>query len=147
MSTIDEIMQAVYRSQCAASAYETSSGRGKRRLEIDMFAADGEVQAMITAALAEARREGAEAMREAAAEAGYGSMNTIDNAMEVKYSILDLPLPTGKRQAVRLTDEQVRTMIGREWGQVEIAPQSVERFARAIEAAVLAANGPGDSDG
>lgn len=133
MSTIDEIMQAVYQSQCAASAYETSSGRGKRQLEIDMFAADGKVQAMITAAIAEARREGAEAMREA-----------VESLREDADEIFP---PTGKRQAVRLTDDDVwksDAIMGAN-SAAGLQMSILMRLVRAIEAAVLAANGRGDA--
>lgn len=151
MSTIEEIMEAVYRSQFAASAYEASSGPGTGKLEVDMFAADGEVRAMITEAIAEARREGAEAMRESAVKRVIADrwMDDLDAA----ETIGALPLPTSKRQAVRLTAAEIaKAMLSeapdefRSHGDEEelAANPGYVAIGRAIESAVLAANGLGD---
>ena len=43
-------------------------------------------------------------------------------------------------KVVRLTDEQISSLIAQTWGSVSIAPQSAAAFARAVEAAVLRAN-------
>ena len=90
MSTIDEIKRAL----------ETC----ERRPDLMNFAA---VKLMIASALADDRRDGAEQMREAAADAGYAAAFGSKDVREVYKAIRALPLPTGERQAVLLTDDDV----------------------------------------
>lgn len=133
MSAIDEI-------KCAL---ETCAKRPDRM----NFSA---LELMIATALADARREGAEQMRAESAKLAralplyYGSGD--DGADEsLAQAIEDLPLPTGERQAVRLTDEQI------EYGRKQVfstdnpfcpcEPKTMRKAARWAEAAVLAANG------
>lgn len=88
MSKIDEIRRALEKRE--------------RRPDGMNFAA---LELMIAAALEDARREGAEQMREAAAKVArkvplyYGSGEQADE--ELAQAIEDLPLPTGERQAVQ----------------------------------------------
>ena len=66
------------------------------------------LELMIASALAEARREGAEAMRAKAAQGWDGCMyNAPGETLDIGADIRALPLPTGPRQAVLLTDEAV----------------------------------------
>jgi hypothetical protein len=97
---------------------------------------------LIAAAIADAKREGAEQMRAEAAKIAralplyYGSGD--DGADEsLAQAIEDLPPPTGPRQAVRLTDGQIEDALCRPTASSSWLLGS----ARAIEAAVLAANG------
>lgn len=134
MSNIDEIMGAVGRhgDDCIRDADAAS----------ESF--DG-LREMIAAALADAERAGAEAMREAAAAefdrrdggTGIGFYDPHEPAEIVRA----LPLPTGPRQAVLLTDEQIDGLVGRHWGDTGVAMQSVADFAARVQAAVIAANG------
>ena len=151
MSTIDEIMGAIGRhgDDCIRDADAASASfEGLRK--------------MIAAAPAEARREGAEAMREAAAwlckqkaeREGAKAMEVEDDEpdmvdslkatawdfMVMESKIRALPLPTGPRQVVLLTDEQIDGLIGRHWGDTGVAVQSVADFAARVQAAVIAAN-------
>lgn len=107
------------------------------------------------AAIADARREGAEQMREAAADEAIrrGQLCGDRTNRDLVEAILALPLPTGPRQAVRLTEEQIGRMYCAVLGEEYIEPTDVEadkeahaalmRVTRAIETAVLAANGIG----
>ena len=134
MSNIDEIMGAVGRhgDDCIRDGDAAS----------ESF--DG-LREMIAAALADAERAGAEAMREAAAAefdrrdggTGIGFYDPHEPAEIVRA----LPLPTGPRQAVLLTDEQIDGLVGRHWGDTGVAMQSVADFAARVQAAVIAANG------
>lgn len=59
-------------------------------------------------------------------------------------TICALPLPTGPRQAVLLTDEQIeRAVDGHGWTVSELQVEDIPGMARDIEAAVLAANNLG----
>lgn len=92
------------------------------------------LRTIITQAIAEARADGAREMREfAAQESRWGGDSGCD-ADAMTAHIRALPLPT-KREPVRLTDEQI--------GAEMIRPgnETLSGFARAIETAVLAANG------
>ena len=138
MSKINEIMGAVGRhgDDCIRDADAASESFD-------------ELREMIAAALADARREGAEAMRAKAAKLAralplyYGSGD--DGADEsLAQAIDDLPLPTGERQAVLLTDEQIeRAVDGHGWTVSELQVEDIPGMARDIEAAVLAANNLG----
>lgn len=116
------------------------------------------VGGLIAAALDDARREGAEQMREAAAalckskadREGARAMDAEDDEpdmvdslkatawdfMVMESTIRALPLPTGQRQAVRLTDSAVRQL-----ADATLYSGSIYDRVRAIESAVLAANG------
>ena len=60
------------------------------------------LELMIASALAEARREGAEAMRAKAAQGWDGCMyNAPGETLDIGADIRALPLPTGPRQAWR----------------------------------------------
>lgn len=98
------------------------------------------LEGAIAAALADARCEGAEAIREAAGDAAQRAAGRGLSASAVHLCIRALPLPTGPRQAVLLTDEQIDGLIGRHWGDTGVAVQSVADFAARVQAAVIAAN-------
>ena len=103
-----------------------------------------ELRELITAALADARREGAEAMREAAGDAAQRAAGRGLSASAVHLCIRALPLPTGPRQAVLLTDEQIKRAVdGHGWTVSELQVEDIPGMARDIEAAVLAANNLG----
>ena len=151
MSNIDEIMGAVGRhgDDCIRDADAASAS----------FEA---LREMIAAALADARQEGAEAIRAKAAQGWDGCMyNAPGETLDIGTDIRALPLPEStvevvmdrghggltfapaKCEPVRLTLDQIgeaaETMPGgidgflKGWGW--------QQFARAIETAVLTANG------
>lgn len=126
MTTIDEIMGAIGRhgNDCIRDADAAS----------ESF--DG-LREMIAAALADARREGAEEMREAAGDAAQRAAGRGLSASAVHLCIRALPLPTGSQPAVLLTDEQIEDALCRPTA----SPSWLLGSARAIEAAALAANG------
>lgn len=141
MTTIDEIMGAVGRhgDDCIRDGDAASKSF------------DG-LREMIAAELADARREGAEAMREAVAlqweDCGY---DVPGETVDIGAAIRALPLPTGPRQVVLLTDEQIARAYREALG-VEYLPPTDEdadkeaysalmRVGGAIQALVLAANG------
>ena len=112
----------------------------KRALELCKLRPDrmnfAALELMIAAALAEARREGAEAIREAAGDAAQRAAGRGLSASAVHLCIRALPLPTGPRQAVLLTDAEVRQI-----GDATLYAGGIYDRVRAIETAVLAANG------
>lgn len=131
MSKIDEIMGAVGRhgDDCIRDADTASeSFEGLRDL--------------IAAALADAERKGAEAMRtqlailtpEMASAACW--RYTTHSAGDYARAVGAAPLPTGPRQAVLLTDAEVRQI-----GDATLYAGGIYDRVRAIETAVLAANG------
>lgn len=136
MSAIDEIMGAVGRhgDDCIRDADAASeSFEGLRK--------------MIAAALADARREGAEQMR-ASVESALDDLPLPDGffVSDIMGAINDaMPLPTGPRQAVLLTDEQIEN--GRKQVFSTDNPfcpcdaKTMRKAARWAEAAALAANG------
>jgi hypothetical protein len=159
--TIDEIMRAVVESQDMALAWYRAE-EGSYGVLNHQYLVIGE---LIAAALADAQREGAEATREACAKA-CGETYTLaiahgDAAIEIEalcypagmtadnIRALPLPLPTGPRQAVRLTDDLVREIayqadcFGEEF---DITGAQTDKLSRAIETAVLAANNLGDGN-
>jgi hypothetical protein len=87
MSTIDEIKEALEKCE--------------RRPDRMNFAA---LELMIASAIADARREGAEQMREAAISAVHSNFMQAATRAAITEDIRALPLPTGQRQAARLTD-------------------------------------------
>lgn len=100
---------------------------------------------MIAAALADARRDGAEQMREAAGDAAQRAAGRGMSASAVHLCIRTLPLPAGERQAVMLTDDDVRKIAhdtGCFGGEFDITGAQTDKLSRAIEAASLAANRP-----
>ena len=114
----------------------------KRALELCKLRPDrmnfSALELMIAAALAEAWREGAEQMR-AAVESALDDLPLPDGffVSDIMGAINDaLPLPTGERQAVLLTDEQIEDALCRPTA----SPSWLLGSARAIEAASLAAN-------
>lgn len=131
MSTIDEIKRAL--ELC------------KLRPDRMNFSA---LELMIAAALADARREGAERMRAEAAKLAralplyYGSGD--DGADEcLAQAIDDLPLPTGPRQAVLLTRQQIDDVMTQHYPLESLLRENVDAFeaaVRDVESAVLAAN-------
>ena len=100
--TIDEIMRAVVESQDMALAWYRKEEDSYGTLN-NQYLVIGE---LIAAALADAERKGAEAMREAAASAGFDAAASDENACEVMEAIRALLLPTGSQPAgvVLLTD-------------------------------------------
>ena len=135
MSAIDKIMGAVGRhgDDCIRDADSAS----------ESFEA---LREMIAAALADARRDGAEQMR-AAVESALDDLPLPDGffVSDIMGAINDaMPLPTGERQAVLLTDEQIeRAVDGHGWTVSELQVEDIPGMARDIEAAVLAANNLG----
>ena len=133
MTSIDEIMGAVGRhgDDCIRDGDAAS----------ESFEA---LRELIAAALADARREGAEQMR-AAVESALDDLPLPDGffVSDIMGAINDaMPLPTGERQAVLLTDEQIeRAVDGHGWTVSELQVEDIPGMARDIEAAVLAANG------
>ena len=129
MSKINEIMGAVGRhgDDCIRDADAAS----------ESF--DG-LREMIAAALADARHEGAVAMRDTIKH--QAEINALYGVPAITLStICALPLPTGPRQAVLLTDEQIeRAVDGHGWTVSELQVEDIPGMARDIEAAVLAAN-------
>ena len=103
------------------------------------------MRALIAAAIADARREGAEQMREACAVCAAESLIESEGERMTDYVALQIramPLPTGPRQAVRLTNQQIISAMGAP--EIEVAQAGAERviaIGHAIEAAVLAAIG------
>lgn len=107
MSKIDEIMAKVVESQDAAAAYE--AGGCVTAEQID--ALNDALRDLITAALADAERKGAEAIREAAAAMPDASASRLMQAKRVPMvdqhcagilrdhadKIRALPLPTGSQ--------------------------------------------------
>lgn len=126
MTSIDEIMGAIGRhgDDCIRDGDAAS----------ESFEA---LRELIAAALADARREGVEAMRGAAGDAAQRAAGRGLSASAVHLCIRALPLPTGPRQAVLLTDGQIEDALCRPTASSSWLLGS----ARAIEAAVLAANG------
>jgi hypothetical protein len=118
-----------------------------------------ELSEMIAAALADARREGAEQMRDAAAKLArkeplyYSSGEPAEE--ELAQAIEDLPLPDGERQAVLLEDWQLAAAMSEIQPGDELAagfsflswqsgrPDAASALdeARLVQAAVLSANG------
>ena len=144
MSKIDEIMGAVGRhgDDCIRDADAAS----------ESFEA---LRDLISAALADAERAGAEAMREAAAAefdrrdggTGIGFYDPHEPAEIIRA----LPLPTGERQAVLLTDEQIARALHAATGDPEDGvdfsawarhPDGAEflKLSRVVEALSLDAN-------
>lgn len=152
MSTINEIMGAVWRhgDDCIRDGDAAS----------ESFEA---LRELIAAALADARREGAEAMRAKAAQGWDGCMyNAPGETLDIGTDIRALPLPEStvevvmdrehggltfapaKREPVLLTDEQIeRAVDGHGWTVSELQVEDIPGMARDIEAAVLAANNLG----
>jgi hypothetical protein len=140
-AAIDEIMSDVQSFACTwalvgsnlddGGMYNTAEERSSALREL------------ITAAIAEARREGAEQMREAIAH--QAEINALYGVHGTTVStIRAMPLPTGPRQAVRLTDDQITALVdGYGWGVAEALIEDIPEMAREIETAVLAANGLG----
>jgi hypothetical protein len=93
-----------------------------------------------------ARREGAEQMREACeclvrpVEARESEDHRIAEDHELADAIHATPLPTGPRQVVQLTDEEALSALPDCHGQ-SLGKTWLLSAARAIETAVLAANG------
>ena len=135
MSNIGEIME--FAQSYSDSQQHTSEARNIARAEL---------RHLIAAALADARREGAEQMR-AAVESALDDLPLPDGffVSDIMGAINDaLPLPTGERQAVLLTDEQIeRAVDGHGWTVSELQVEDIPGMARDIEAAVLAANNLG----
>lgn len=97
----------------------------------------------IAAALADARREAAEQMRAECAKLARrvplydGGSEPADE--ELAQAIEDLPMPTGGRQAVLLTDEQILELEAG-CGHARLHWDTRLSIVRAAELAVLAAN-------
>lgn len=147
MSAIDKIMGAIGRhgDDCIRDADAAS----------ESFEA---LRELIAAALADAERRGAEAMREAAdqlradadeifppSDRGRQAPVEVRDVVEwYSESIRALPLPTGPRQAVLLTDKQIEN--GRKQVFSTDNPfcpcdaKTMRKAARWAEAAALAAN-------
>ena len=130
MSSIDEIMGAVGRhgDDCIRDADAASASfEGLRK--------------MIAAALADARREGAEAIREKAAQGWDGCMyDAPGETIDIGADIRAMPLPTGPRQAVLLTDAEALAALPDCHGS-SLGKSWLLAAARAIETAALAKNG------
>ena len=155
MTSIDEIMSDV---QSFASTWALVGGRfDDGSMHNTAEAQSAELRNLIAAALADARRDGAEAMREAAANAcrqarpigGRAWSAEQESCFEALTHVADyvgaLHLPTGERHAVMLTDEQIEH--GREKVFSTGNPfcpcdaKTMRKAARWAERAVLTANG------
>ena len=136
--TIDEIMRAVVESQDMTLAWHRME-EGSYGVLNHQYLVIGE---LIAAAIADAKREGAEAMREACADRVEGCDQETER-WDYAEHIRAMPLPTGPRQAVLLTDEQLTAASGRTTPLTFVA----EKTYRAIETAVLAANGLRNGNG
>jgi hypothetical protein len=127
MTAIDEIMGRIDDALFSRLVVEQTDLRG-----------------LIAAAIAESMRDGAEQMREAAAQSVKGVV--IPGWIEDAYvRIRALDLPTGRRQAVRLTDEQIDAL--RRRTGYAAGPIRFHRIALDVETAVLTKNGLGGSNG
>jgi hypothetical protein len=147
MSTIDEIMAFVFMSQVHTGNFVDGSGSKE-----EMDAADNRVRSLIAAAIADAKREGAEQMRieagmlcTAQADEADGDIAYRDACHDCAKSVRALPLPTGPRQAVRLTDEQIDAL--RRRTGYAAGPIRFHRIALDVKTAVLTKNGLGGSNG
>lgn len=122
MSTIDEIMEMIYRWEDAADDH-----------------LDGALFLTIKSAI-DTKDAEIERLRARLAE-----INALYGVPAITLStICALPLPTGPRQAVLLTDEQIeRAVDGHGWTVSELQVEDIPGMARDIEAAVLAANNLG----
>jgi hypothetical protein len=127
MTAIDEIMGRIDDALFSRLVVEQTDLRG-----------------LIAAAIAESMRDGAEQMREAAAQSVEGVVipGWIEDA---SFRIRAIPLPTSPRQAVRLTDEQIDAL--RRRTGYAAGPIRFHRIALDVETAVLAKNGLGDGNG
>ena len=168
MKTIDEIMEEVHELENVAMAWAAEGGYDPMTVAPVEFQSD-KVRDLIATALEDARREGGEEMRKLRAERDElrtqihiitGERDELADGMQsVRARLAEieaqepacyldggtLPLyerpvaaSPAKRQAVRLTDEQVFELVA-------TAPHTVAAFVRAVETAVLAANGLGDA--
>ena len=122
MSTINEIMEMIYRWEDAADDH-----------------LDGALFLTIKSAI-DTKDAEIERLRARLAE-----INALYGVPAITLStICALPLPTGPRQAVLLTDEQIeRAVDGHGWTVSELQVEDIPGMARDIEAAVLAANNLG----
>lgn len=148
MTTIDEIMAQANRYALRNAQYCAAHITNADLVSGEVVA----LRAIITQAIAEARADGAREMREAAAKAaasvgldqhtqwhGMPVCFALDVGSACTEAIRSLLLPA-KREPVRLTDEQILLArkgakpLLQQWGDTLA-------IARAIETAVLAANG------
>lgn len=129
MTSVDEIMAAIGRQgdDCIRDADAAS----------ESFEA---LREMIAAALADAERKGAEAMREAAGDAVEEFEGRWLSASAVHLCIRALPLPTGSQPAGAVPGEWIKWQGGAQ-GRGNPSVGHDINAARAIEAAVLAAKG------
>lgn len=136
MSTIDEIMSAAYEYGCARADERESAGSASFQRVVDRRE---DLSRLIVAAIADARREGAEQMREAAARGWDGcTYDAPGETLDIGNDIRALPLPTGQRQAVLLTDEQIDHRNQRE--EIERLKADLSRERSAHEETRLARN-------
>lgn len=149
MSTIDEIME---QAQVFASGWAMVGSRFDDGGALDE--AEGSkvvLRYMIAAALAEARREGAEAMRtQCALVCDATPPRPFRPSIEAAHAIRSLPLPDApaKPTPMLLTDEQIARAVRHLYASDEAAGMGLQddiKTARAVEAVVLAANGLGGS--
>ena len=140
MSKIDEIMGAVGRhgDDCIRDGDAAS----------ESFEA---LRELIAAALADARREGAEAMRAKAAQGWDGCMyNAPGETLDIGTDIRALPPPESTVEVVMDREHggltfapAKRAVDGHGWTVSELQVEDIPGMARDIEAAVLAANNLG----
>jgi hypothetical protein len=154
MSRIDEIMSQAepagfrsrYRSEPGMIGHYPWTYADQRRRKYDrqeceyenLFTED-QVRDLIAAAIADARSEGAtEAQKRIFPCCGGSDESPAEHTMDCETRAL----PTGPRQAVRLTKDEVRRI-----GDATMYAGNIYARVRAIETAVLAANGLGDGNG
>ena len=148
MSTIDEIMEAVESVKTAAAGHQRWPS-AMRRIILGKET-DG-LRDLITAALADARREGAEAMRAKAAQGWDGCMyNAPGETLDIGTDIRALPPPESTVEVVMDREHggltfapAKRAVDGHGWTVSELQVEDIPGMARDIEAAVLAANNLG----
>ena len=130
MTSVDEIMAAIGRQgdDCIRDADSASESFDTLR-------------EMIASALADARRDGADAMRAAAGDAAQRAAGRGLSASAVHLCIR--ALPTGGRQAVLLTRQQIDDVMTQHYPLESLLRENVDAFeaaVRDVESAVLAAN-------
>ena len=140
MSTIDEIMEMIYRWEDAADDHLDGALFLTIKSAIDTK--DAEIE-RLRARLAEINAlYGVPAITLSTICALPLPAGTVNVVMDREHG--GLTFAPAKRQAVLLTDEQIeRAVDGHGWTVSELQVEDIPGMARDIEAAVLAANGLG----
>lgn len=138
MSAIDKIMSDVQSFACTWALVGSKLDDGGMYNTAETQSA--ELRELIASAIAGAKREGAEQIREEAADYAI-----CDGRGSLAECIRAIPLPTGPRQAVLLTDEQIehgrKQVFSTENPFCPCDAKTMRKAARWAESASLAANG------